>query len=59
MVVREANVDTPYRVADIRVDKNKHPIYGEAPFTQQSRYFEDGFATTFLLNCVMKQSCRF
>lgn len=37
MVVREANVDTPYRVADIRVDKNKHPIYGEAPFTQQSR----------------------
>ena len=36
-VIREPNGDTPYRGADIRIDSNKHPIYGEAPYTQQSR----------------------
>jgi calcium-activated chloride channel regulator 4 len=36
-VIREPNSDTPYRTPDIRIDSHKHPLYGEAPYTQQSR----------------------
>lgn len=36
-VVHPPRGDTPYRAADVVVAGNRHPVHGDAPYTQQSR----------------------